>query len=74
MTASTIELLRGGLIVSTQADPVSPLANPVVIAAMAQAAEAFAAGAHAVVVGTGITATGWLVSRFLEGTPRGHGQ
>jgi N-acylglucosamine-6-phosphate 2-epimerase len=40
----------------------------------AQVAEAFAAGAHAVVVGTGITATGWLVSRFLEGTPRGHGQ
>jgi phosphinothricin acetyltransferase len=32
-------------------------------------AAAFAAGAHAVVVGTAITATGWLVGQFLEATP-----
>jgi N-acylglucosamine-6-phosphate 2-epimerase len=34
-----------------------------------QVAEAFAAGAHAVVVGTAITATGWLVGQFLAATP-----
>ena len=34
-----------------------------------QVAKAFAAGAHAVVVGTAITATGWLVGQFLAATP-----
>ena len=46
MTASPIDLLRGGLIVSTQADPASPLANPVVIAAMAQVAEEAGCAGH----------------------------
>jgi putative N-acetylmannosamine-6-phosphate epimerase/L-amino acid N-acyltransferase YncA len=41
-----IDRLKGGLIVSTQADPASPLANPVVIAAMAQAAEAAGCVGH----------------------------
>jgi phosphinothricin acetyltransferase len=34
-----------------------------------QVAAAFAAGAHAVVVGTAITATGWLVGQFLQASP-----
>jgi putative N-acetylmannosamine-6-phosphate epimerase/L-amino acid N-acyltransferase YncA len=41
-----IDRLKGGLIVSTQADPASPLANPVVIAAMAEAAEAAGCVGH----------------------------
>jgi putative N-acetylmannosamine-6-phosphate epimerase/L-amino acid N-acyltransferase YncA len=36
-----------------------------------QVAAAFAAGAHAVVVGTAITATGWLVSQFLQASLAG---
>src|SRR5438552_937056 len=46
MTASSIELIRGGLIVSIQADPASPLANPIVIAAMAQSAEEAGCAGH----------------------------
>jgi N-acylglucosamine-6-phosphate 2-epimerase len=36
-----------------------------------QVAAAFEAGAHAVVVGTAITATGWIAERFVRATPRG---
>jgi putative N-acetylmannosamine-6-phosphate epimerase/L-amino acid N-acyltransferase YncA len=46
MASDAIASLKGGLIVSTQADPASPLANPVVIAAMAQAAEAAGCAGH----------------------------
>lgn len=35
-----------------------------------QVAAAFEAGAHAVVVGTAITATGWIAERFVRATPR----
>jgi N-acylglucosamine-6-phosphate 2-epimerase len=46
MTSNVIAGLKGGLIVSTQADPASSLANPIVIAAMAQAAEGAGCAAH----------------------------
>jgi putative N-acetylmannosamine-6-phosphate epimerase/L-amino acid N-acyltransferase YncA len=46
MAHAAIDRLKGGLIVSTQADPASPLANPAVIAAMAQAAEQAGCAGH----------------------------
>lgn len=38
-----------------------------------QVAAAFEAGAHAVVVGTAITATGWIAERFVRASPRWRG-
>ncbi len=38
-----------------------------------QVAAAFEAGAHTVVVGTAITATGWIAEQFVRATPRGGG-
>ncbi len=38
-----------------------------------QVAAAFEAGAHAVVVGTAITAAGWIAEQFVRVTPRGRG-
>ncbi|HBQ5119428.1 TPA: hypothetical protein L7430_004284 [Klebsiella variicola] len=45
----------GGLIVSCQPVPGSPLDNPAIVAAMALAAEAMRCGAWAVTVGSAIT-------------------
>ena len=39
-----------------------------------QVTAAFEAGAHAVVVGTAITATGWIAEQFVRASPRGQGR